>query len=122
MGYKLPPKVKPYIDSLGPDYKNVDPRLLQGANQVMLDVAFTSAKKKFFKDGWGFPHLGWDNVEIRVWPGQTDVESFPIAFCFGVTDGFKTSDYVYVFHLKGKKGANVLQDWLTNLGYFAAVH
>jgi len=121
--YKLPPKMKPYIDSLGPDYVNIDPRkLLGGEYQGMLDVAFRHAKKRFFEHGLGFPHLGLENLEIRAWPGMKGVEKYPIAFCVGVITGGREAHVVYMHSLKGDEDGSTLLDWLRGIGQFESVH
>lgn len=121
MTYKLPKGVKPYIDSLGPHYKNVDPSKLQGNNQRLLDVAFTSAKQKFFQAGHGFQHLNFDNVEIRIWPGRSE-----IAFCFGIKSTVgQPVDYVYMARIKRdddeNEGDEMLR-WLKSIDFFETVH
>lgn len=121
MTYKLPNGIKPYIDMLGDNYINIDPRKLQGNNQILLDVAFTSAKQKFFQAGRGFPHLSWDNLEIRVWPSRADV-----AFCFGLplVNG-NVVHYVYMARIQPEDGESpevAMRRWLQSVGAFATVH
>jgi hypothetical protein len=92
VSFRLPFGIKPQVDNLGPGYVNIMPAVMNGT--PVFEHSGKLAKQRFFEKGLGFPRLGNDDCEIRIWPGIDK-----IAVCWGHVT--RAGEPWYVAHVYG---------------------